>query len=118
MRTFIIAVVVLTVILASITGYYLYCDKTVKNLQSLALSEGIVTADGANKIFSYWEKHRFALHLGVDTSTIKDIDTQLLSLRAAISSGSEENTVEAIELLRYELIELRKANSLSLENIL
>ena len=56
MRTFIIAVVVLTVILASVTGYYLYCDKTVKNLQALALSEGIVTADGANKIFSYWEK--------------------------------------------------------------
>ena len=113
-----IAVVALTVILAAITGYHFYCDNTAKALQSLALSDNITTTEGAESICAYWEKHRFALHLGVDTSTIKDIDTQLLSLRAAINSGSEENTAEAIELLRYELIELRKANSLSLENIL
>ena len=113
-----IAVVVLGIKLAAITGYHLYCDNTVKNLQALALSDNASTKEGAESICAYWEKHRFALHLGVDTSTIKDIDTQLLSLRAGINSDSKENTAEAIELLRYELIELRKANSLSLENIL
>ena len=113
-----IAVVVLGVILAAITGYHFYCDNALKNLQALALYDDATTEEGAKRLSAYWEKRRFALHLGVDTSTINDIDTQLLSLRAAINSGSKENTAEAIELLRYELIELRKANSLSIENIL
>ncbi len=117
MRTFIIAVIVLLVIIGGITGYYFYCDKTVKTLQDLSFSETVTTGDGVESIYAYWKDHRFGLHLGVDTSTINDVEKQLLSLRAAINSGSDENTAEAIELLRYELSELRKANSLSLENI-
>ena len=118
MRTFIIAIIVLTVIVSGIIGYHFYCDKTAKDLEELAFSENALTADGAERLYAYWKDHRFALHLGVDTSTINDVETNLLSLRAAINSGSDENTAEAIELLRYELSELRNANSLSLENIL
>lgn len=118
MRTFIIAIIVLTVIVSGVVGYHFYCDKAAKDLEELAFSENALTADGAKELYDYWEKHRFALHLGVDTSTINDVETKLLSLRAAINSGSDENTAEAIALLRYELSELRKANSLSLENIL
>lgn len=118
MRTFIIAIIVLTVIVSGIIGYHFYCDNTARSLQELAFSENAATAEGAENLYAYWEKHRFALHLGVDTSTINDVETKLLSLRAAINSGSDENTAEAVELLRYELSELRKANSLSLENIL
>lgn len=118
MRTFIIAIMVLAVTVSAIIGYHIYCDSTAKGLENLAFSENALTTDGAEGLYAYWKKHRFALHLGVDTSTINDVETKLLSLRAAIKSGSNENTAEAIELLRYELSELRKANSLSLENIL
>ena len=118
MRTFIIAIIVLTVIVSGIIGYHFYCDKTAKDLEELAFSENAVSADGAENLYAYWEKKRFALHLGINSELIDSVEEHILTLRAAINSGSGENTAEAIELLRYELSELRKANSLSLENIL
>ncbi len=118
MRTFVTAIVILTIMLGSIVGYYFYCENAVSKLQELAVSETLATSSGAEEIYAYWEKHRFALHLGVNTELINNIERYMLALKAAVSSASNENTAEAAELLRYELSELRKTNALSLENIL
>lgn len=118
MRTFVTAVAILLVIIGGIVGYHMYCESAVKGLQELALSERISTPEGASEMYAHWEKHRFALHLGVNTELINDIEKYILALRASLDSASKEDTAEAVELLRYELSELRKANALSLENIL
>ena len=126
MKTFLVAMLVLTILITGVLTYSSYLMKAegelISNIDEISdcvNREDWNDADEKTKaLIEKWKKHEAILAMFNDHEDLDEIRLSIGDLKESISYNDSEHTTKAITQFKILLERLRKNESLSLENIL
>ena len=119
MKTFITSLFIFLILLAVIFNNLLYTNKAVKELK--ALSDEIISSDKKLEILAVlehrWENYRGRFEVSVNHLLTNAVSNRIAGLRVYIENEEYVMILHEIAILKEELSELGRLESLSFENI-
>ena len=120
MKTFYASLIVFFLLLALIVCNGFYVRKATAALEALLseLSRSPVEEAALSNVEGTWQKSKRVLALSVAFEEIRALDEQLLTLRAAASTGSAADFERARLLAIETLVRIRESEGLSIDNLI
>lgn len=120
MKTFYASLIVFFLLIALIVCNGVYVKRTTAALEALLseISQMPSSAESLQAIEEKWQSSKKILSLSVAFEELRELDAQLLSMRAAVSTGAAADFERARLLAMEALIRMREPEELSMDNLI
>lgn len=120
MKTFYASLITFFLLLSLIIYNGSYVKRTTAELETLLSEHTQMPAgtDALQKTEDVWQKSKKVLSLSVSFEEMREIDEQLLSMRAAVTADSAADFEKARLLAMEALARIRESEELSIDNLI